>query len=242
LPRTAALLVIGNEILSGRVADRNSPLLARELRDLGVELRRVLVVPDERQAIVDGVRWLAPAHDWVFTSGGVGPTHDDLTLEAVAAALGRPLARDPTLEQLVRGWYDVERSPHALRMADLPAGATLIHHPDLKVPVVTVDNLFVLPGVPAIFERKVRALRDRLRDAPFFLREVRVGAGEVEIAAALFDVAARFPGVALGSYPQADDPTCRVRLTLEGRDRELVERALGELLRALPPGAVRRPG
>ena len=239
--RTAAALVIGSEILSGKTQDTNSPFLARELRSLGVDLRRILVVPDDEADIVEGVRELAPRFDYVFTSGGIGPTHDDITYEAVAKALGRALVRNPILEALIRPHHDVERTPHALRMADLPEGAELIWGGDLKVPVVLAGNVYVLPGVPSIFEKKLLGLSDRFRDTPFHLRQVFVAAGEVEIAAALYDLVAHHPGLALGSYPERgsarDD---RVKLTLESKDKALVERALAELLERLPAAAVTR--
>jgi molybdenum cofactor synthesis domain-containing protein len=236
--RTAAALIIGNEILSGKTVDTNSPYLARELRELGVDLRRIWVVPDERAEIVEGVRALAPRYDLVFTSGGVGPTHDDVTLEAIAEALGRPLERNPEMARLIARYHDVDGNPHALRMADLPRGAKLVYAEELRVPVVEVENLYVLPGVPSIFERKVRALRERFREAPFHLRQVLVGAGEVEIAQTLVEVVHRHAGLLLGSYPEMVASGWRVKLTLESKDRELVERALADLLERLPAGSV----
>ena len=237
---TAACIVIGNEILSGKTADTNSGFLARELYALGVGLRRILVVPDEHQEIVAALRSVQPRYDWVFTSGGVGPTHDDITLEAVAQALGRGLERNPGLAERIARHYDVGRNPLALRMADLPQGAVLIESPATRVPVVQVENVFVLPGVPAIFERKLVAIRDRFRAAPFHLRQVFLRVGEVEIAQSLYDLVARHPGLGLGSYPVLDQPEYEVKLTLESRDRELVERALADLLLRLPAGAVVR--
>ncbi len=238
--RTAAALIIGNEILSGKTVDTNSPLLARELRDLGVDLLRVLVVPDAEDDIVEGVQALVPRYDLVFTSGGVGPTHDDITFAAVAKALGRKLVRHPELERVIRAHYDVARDVHALRMADVPEGAELVWGEGMRVPVVVVGNAYVLPGVPSIFERKLRSIRERFRAEPFHLRQVFVTEGEVEIANALFALVAAHPGLLLGSYPVLDDPDHQVKLTLESRDPELVERALADLLARLPAAWIRR--
>ena len=160
---TAAALIIGNEILSGKTEDTNTPFLARELRALGVTLSRVVVVPDEEAVIRDEVRALSGGYDCVFTSGGVGPTHDDVTLRAVAAAFERELVTNPDLERAIREHFDVVRTPAAMRMAEVPAGAEMVYGDGLWIPVVLVDNVYVLPGLPPIFRKKVVALRDRLR-------------------------------------------------------------------------------
>ena len=154
----SALVVIGNEILSGKIVDTNTPFLIAELRSLGVELAEIAVVPDEVARIAEAVARVASRSEHVFTSGGVGPTHDDVTMEGVAAAFAVPVIRHPRLEALLRGYYDAQKLPLEeanLRMADVPEGATLLEGPDLRWPVVAMRNVYVLPGIPEIFRRKL---------------------------------------------------------------------------------------
>lgn len=150
----SALVVIGNEILSGKIVDTNTPFLIAELRSLGVELAEIAVVPDEVARIAEAVARVASRSEHVFTSGGVGPTHDDVTMEGVAAAFAVPVIRHPRLEALLRGYYDAQKLPLEeanLRMADVPEGATLLEGPDLRWPVVAMRNVYVLPGIQRSF-------------------------------------------------------------------------------------------
>jgi molybdenum cofactor synthesis domain-containing protein len=239
---TAAIILIGEEILSGKVEDENARFLIRELRGLGVALRRIEVLPDIEAEITASVRALAPLVDHVFTSGGVGPTHDDVTLPAVAAAFGMRIERRSELEPLIRGSLADGFHERDLRMADIPDGARLIypHPPDPgRWPVIAVRNVFVLPGVPAIFRRKFESLRDLLRAGPIYSRAVFSREGEGPIAAALDGVVAEFPSVTVGSYPRLDAPDHKVKITLDGRDEVTVERALARLVELLGTAVVR---
>ena len=198
---TAAILLIGNEILSGKVQDENAHFLIRELRALGVALRRIEVVPDVTDEIAESVRTLSPRFDNVFTSGGVGPTHDDVTLAAVGQAFGMPIARHPDLEALLRGGYADRLHERDLRMADIPVGARLEYGPagprsDARAPwpVVVVRNVWVLPGVPSIFRRKFEAVRDLFRAGPIHGRALFSRAGEGPIAGAHGRGGHRLPG------------------------------------------------
>jgi molybdenum cofactor synthesis domain-containing protein len=233
---TAAIVIIGEEILSGKVDEENARYAVRELRALGVAVRRIEIVPDLESEIADSLRGLSGRFDHVFTSGGVGPTHDDVTLPAVARAFGMTIARRPELERLIRGAYGGELHERDLRMADIPDGARLIYGdpPDpTRWPVVAVANVYVLPGVPAIFRRKFDILRPMLRGRPIFGRFILSREGEGPIAAALDAVVAAFPGVAIGSYPQFDTATHKVKITVDGREQADVEAAVADLLARL---------
>lgn len=235
--KTAAVLVIGEEILSGKTTDQNAALLVKELRALGVALRRIVVLGDVRHEIATALRELSATHDLVFTSGGVGPTHDDVTMAAVAEAFGMRLVRHPELEQKMRAFYGDRLEERALRMADVPEGVVLLDSDHLSWPVPVVGNVHVLPGVPEIFRRKFMAIRARFADEPFHLREVFVDADESTIAGRLDEVVAAFPGVFLGSYPRfyfpQQVPRWRVKLTLEAKSAGDVERATAQLIALL---------
>ncbi|MCS6913021.1 MAG: molybdopterin-binding protein [Myxococcales bacterium] len=235
---TAGLVVIGDEILSGKVADANSPFLIAELRSLGVSLREIAVIPDALDEIADVVRRQADRYDHVFTSGGIGPTHDDVTMEGVARAFGTRVERHPELTAMVRAHYERRGLPvpeRSLRLADIPVGATLLYSEQIVWPVVAMRNVYILPGIPEIFQRKFLAIRERFRSVPFHLRQVLVRDEESIIAPHLDAVAGGFPDVALGSYPRwtpAEDGH-RVKLTLEGKEPARVEQAFQELVRLL---------
>ena len=157
---TAAILVIGDEILSGKVEDTNARLLIGELRELGVALRRILIIPDDVETVSAAVRELSLGFDHVFTSGGVGPTHDDVTMEAIARALGRPLQRDPAMEHLLRTHFGARLTPAALKMAELPAGTELTAERGWPVMRIRVEErrIYVLPGIPELCLAKIEAL------------------------------------------------------------------------------------
>jgi molybdenum cofactor synthesis domain-containing protein len=235
---TAALVVIGDEILSGKTADTNTPFLISELRGLGVALREIAVVADEVTAIAEAVRRVAARFDYVFTSGGVGPTHDDVTMAGVAAAFAVPVVRHRRLAELLTAYYAEKKLPvveRNLRMADLPEGTTLIEGPQLRWPMPRLHNVYILPGIPEIFRRKFLAIRELFREPPFHLRQVFVRSEEGEIARHLDLVAGKYADVALGSYPrlEPDADGHRVKLTLEGKVRERVDSAAEELVELL---------
>jgi molybdenum cofactor synthesis domain-containing protein len=239
---TAAILLIGNEILSGKVEDENARYLIGELRELGVALRRIEVVPDDLEDVASSVRGLADRFDTVFTSGGVGPTHDDVTLPAVAQAFGMPLARHPELEAMLRASFGERLAERDLRMADIPAGARLERGPagtGGAWPVIVVRNVWVLPGVPSIFRRKFAAVRELHRASPIYARALYSRAGEGSIAGALDETVAAFPEVEIGSYPHLDAPDYKVKITIDGRDAGAVDRAVDFLAGRLGPELVR---
>jgi molybdenum cofactor synthesis domain-containing protein len=234
-PLTAGVLVIGNEILTGKVQDCNAHYLCTELRALGVSMRRIVVVPDEIDTIVAEVRALSAAHDIVFTSGGVGPTHDDVTLPAIAKAFDRTLVRAPEIERLIRGYHGERTTEDHLRMADVPQGARLIASSEVPWPTVAVDNVYVLPGVPEIFRMKFGALRDELRGGKSFVSAaVYTQCDEGEIAAQLAAVAARYPDMNVGSYPRFRSTEYKLKLTVDGEDETRVRAAITDILAFIP--------
>ncbi len=237
---TAAIVIIGNEILSAKVRDENGPFLARELRALGVDLRRIETVPDEIDLIVDALRRCRAVARWVFTSGGIGPTHDDVTVPAVAKALERRVVRDPDLEARLRAHYGTRLNAAHLRLAEIPEGAQLLSPPGAPFPILVADNVYVFPGVPEFLRAKFTALRETFRQAPIVLSSLFLSVGEGAIAEALNETVARFPALALGSYPKFDDSPYRVKLTLESRDAALVAAARAFLTERLPPGSILR--
>jgi molybdenum cofactor synthesis domain-containing protein len=242
VPISAALLVVGNEVLSAKCADENGPHAIRRLRGLGVRLRTLAVLSDRMDDIVEAVDRERRRVTWVITSGGIGPTHDDVTVKAVARALSRPLVRNEALAGVVRDHHRErlgEDAPEAaLRMADLPEGARLVGDP--KFPTIAVENLFVLPGVPRFFRWQLEQIAPILAGTPLSLGALYLTLGENPIADVLEQVAARNPDVEIGSYPRFDDADHRVRVTVEGEDAGRVRAVLDALRAALPGGAVAR--
>lgn len=238
-PPTAAALVIGNELLTGKIQDVNVAELARELFGLGIRLRRVVVCPDEVEVIVHDLNELRRSHDFVFTSGGVGPTHDDVTLEAVAQAFGRRLVASGEIEGLLAEHYGERCSPHHLRMARVPEGSELVTDGRRRWPTLQVENVFILPGLPEIFRRKLPVLRERLGGRPPFVsRAVETRRDEAELAPLLEELDRRHPGVSIGSYPRWEEGALRVRVTFDGQDAEAVAQAVAALVAALGPEEV----
>lgn len=234
MPRTAAALIIGNEILTGKIPDANIPVLARELRRLGIELRRVVVCPDEIDVIAADVRRLKADHDLVFTSGGVGPTPDDVTLPAIAKAFDRPLCRSSVIEGLIRGYWGERVTEGHLRMADVPEGAELLSNPEVPWPTIILENVSVLPGVPEIFAVKLRVLRDRIgADTPFVSRAIYTRCDEGTIAELLTTLGRDHPSIDIGSYPRWRDDAYRVKLTFDGLDPQAVDAAVAACVAGL---------
>lgn len=238
MAKSAGIVLIGNEILSGKIHDANAAYLCRELRGLGVEVRKISVIPDELEAIAEEVARFARAYDYVFTSGGVGPTHDDVTIEGVARAMGVSVVRDARLVSLLEGFYKGNLNAARLKMAEVPEGAELLAGDSLIFPAVVMGNVYILPGVPEIFRQKFDAIKERFRGQPFHLRSVFVRIGEGTLADFLNDLLKAYPLLLLGSYPEFSHPDYKVKVTLESKDREYLEQALAEFVARLPRDAV----
>lgn len=239
---TAGILIIGNEILTGKIQDENTPYLLRELRRQGVDVPRVHVIPDVISEIANDVRLFSQSYDYVLTSGGVGPTHDDVTMDGVAAAFGLPLVQHEEMLAMLRGALrGKEPNDSHLKMCALPAGATLIAAKDLWFPLVQVRNVFVFPGIPRLLQAKFESARELFKGSPIYLRRVYVSLIESDLAADLNAVVAEFETVSFGSYPRTTaEADYMTLLTLESRDRDFAERAAAALLKRMPAGSVVR--
>ena len=238
--KTAAIIVIGNEILTGKSEDRNASLLIGELYGLGVALRRVVFIPDDIEQISNAVSECAAGFDYVFTSGGVGPTHDDVTIAGIARAFNRPVVRNPELAAMLRGYFGERADEARMRMADMPEGSELIRGGNMRWPVISTENVYVLPGVPELFRSKFEAIRERFRGEPYHVSAIYTRQDEFDIAPRLDAVAVRFPNVDIGSYPTFTNEEYRVKITIESKDAGAVELARAALLESLDPSAVAR--
>jgi molybdenum cofactor synthesis domain-containing protein len=236
---TAGIVIIGDEILTGKFADENAVFLIGELRALGVELRRIIVIPDVLDDIAATVTDFAARFDHVFTSGGVGPTHDDVTMAGIAQGFGTRVVREPALEEKVRDYWGTKLATPNLRLANVPEGAALVYGKDQVWPVVTYRNVYILPGVPALFRRKFIDIRDRFRTVPMTVARVYIDAEEGQIADDLDAVVAAFPAVRIGSYPRFTEHDFKVLITLEGHGPDDVARALAMMIERIGTRVVR---
>lgn len=237
---TAALLVIGNEILSGKVRDTNSAYLSIELRKLGVDLERILTIPDVIDTIADETRMMSAAYDFVFTSGGIGPTHDDLTMDGVAKAFDLDIVLNQSMVDRMLRHSKSPVNDAMKKMALIPEGAEVLDVGGLWFPVVVVNNVHIFPGIPELFEKKFDSIRDRFAGVPFLLRKIYVRENESDIADALNTLLKEFPRLMLGSYPRINEEDYRVLLTLESRDSDYVNRATDTLVSRLPADAIHK--
>mgnify|MGYP005841688731 CR=1 FL=1 len=238
---TAAMLVIGDEILSGRTRDANMHFLAGALTRHGISLREVRIVSDDHDAIVAALNALRKGFDHVFTSGGIGPTHDDITADAVAAAFGvsidvRSDARAILAERSAR--LGLELNEARLRMARIPEGAELIENPVSGAPGFTIGNVHVMAGVPNIFQAMVASVLPGLTGGvPLLSQSLRIDRAEGEIAGPLRDLAEEFPDLSIGSYPFMRDGVHGANIVVRGSDGARVNAAM-QRLQAVFPGAV----
>jgi molybdenum cofactor synthesis domain-containing protein len=241
-PSGAAGLIIGNEVLTAKVRDRNGALLIERLRARGLALHGLYVVPDDVDAIVEALLLARRRARVIFTSGGIGPTHDDVTVRAVALALNRPIVRMPEIvESLTQAFKGKPVPPEALRLADAPAGSRLIHGPRLQYPALACDDLYLLPGVPELFEAQLDTVLDGLPGQPVVTRLVFLDAHEHEIAPVLDAAALEVPEVEIGSYPTFDPSAgYRVKVTVEHAERARVDAMIERLVRELPSASVLR--
>ena len=235
---TAAMLVIGDEILSGRTRDANMHYLAGQLTDHGIDLKEVRVVSDDREAIIAAVQALSGAYDTVFTSGGIGPTHDDITADCIAAAFDthidiRDDARALLAQHYAKSGTDLNAA--RLRMARIPDGATLIENPVSVAPGFTIGNVHVMAGVPSIFQAMVASVLPTLTGgAPLISKTLRIERGEGEIAGPLGDIATAHPDLSIGSYPFQKDGRFGANVVIRGTNGSEVNAALSKLAAHFP--------
>src|ERR671919_547545 len=240
MSRTAAIVIIGNEVLSGKTQDINSFFLCTELRQLGVEVQKISTIQDEIGLIGDEVATFSKRFDYVFTTGGVGPTHDDVTIDGIARGFGLKVVRHPDIERRMRQRLGGEVNEARLRMANVPEGATLLATEALFAPVVNIHNVYIFPGIPRILQERFHAIKERFREAPYYLKNVYVKYGEGVIAAMLNDLLAKFPELMLGSYPVLDLQEYKVKVTLESKNLAYLDHALQTFIASLPKDAVHR--
>jgi molybdenum cofactor synthesis domain-containing protein len=232
-PVTACLIIIGNEILSGRTVDANLSYIAARLGEIGIRMAEARIVPDDEAAIVEAVNACRARHTYVFTTGGIGPTHDDITAQSIAKAFGRRFERNREAERRLLAYYPPERVNAArMSMADMPEGVALIDNPISVAPGFRIENVHVLPGVPQIMQAMLDGLLPSLRGGARVLsRAITVLAPEGDVAAAgLGDLQARFPALEIGSYPFWRPEGPGTTIVLRGTDQAQIDAAAAALL------------
>lgn len=236
---TAALVVIGDEILSGRTQDKNIAQVATWLNEQGIRLAEVRVVPDDNESIGEAVNALRAAHDYLFTTGGIGPTHDDITVDAIAAAFGVPVVIHPEARQVLEDYYRDRPgglTEARLRMARVPEGAEMIANPSSGAPGIKMGNVYILAGVPGIAASMLYALTGKLEGGrPIVSVTVGARAPESDVADLLRETEEAHPGVAIGSYPFFKDGRYGSNFVIRSEDGELARETgsdLAERLRA----------
>ncbi|MBE9636853.1 competence/damage-inducible protein A [Salipiger mangrovisoli] len=235
---TAAMLVIGDEILSGRTRDSNMHYLAQQLTKQGIDLCEARMVSDDASAIVAAVKTLSETFDHVFTSGGIGPTHDDITANAVATAFGASIGVRQDAYDLLAAHYQRQGSEFneaRQRMARIPEGATLIDNPVSIAPGFTIGNVHVMAGVPSVFEAMVASVLPKLTGgAPLLSQSLRIQRGEGEIAGPLAALAAEFSDLSIGSYPFQKDGIYGANIVIRGPEGARVDAAMTRLAALFP--------
>lgn len=240
MSKTAGIVIIGNEVLSGKTHDINSYFFCTELRQLGVEVQKISTIQDIIELIGQEVSQFSKQFDFVFTSGGVGPTHDDVTIDGIAHGFGLKVVRHPDIEKRMYQRLGADVNEARLRMANVPQGAELLATEALFAPIIKIHNVYIFPGIPKILQERFHAIKETFRDTPYFLKNVFVKYGEGIIAAPMNDLVAKFPELMLGSYPVLDVPEYKVKVTFESKDAQYLDQALQTFLAALPKDAVHR--
>lgn len=229
---TAALIIIGDEILSGRTHDANTPWIAEQLNELGVRLNEVRVIPDKKDKIVETVNELRSIHDYVFTTGGIGPTHDDITAESIAAAFGVELELSEKAYGELLAYYkdESEITESRKKMAYIPAGAQLIDNPVSGAPGINIENVYVFAGVPRIMQSMFDAVAATLTGGkPVASKSVSADLPESLIADGLAEIQSRYNEISIGSYPKYQNGRFGTTLVLRGIDEEALAKATQEV-------------
>ena len=232
--KTASIIIIGNEILSGRTLDTNSNYLAKMLAERGISLQEVRVIPDDHSIIKDVVNNESSLKDYVFTSGGIGPTHDDITAEAIASSFDVPLlVRDDAVELLARHYRNGKKDLNAarLRMARIPEGASLIKNKVSGAPGFVIKNVYVMAGVPEVFEAMVQEIIIDLGSvSPIISKTIKVFKRESEISEIIWNYADRYKEISIGSYPFNNSGTFGVEIVVRHTDQILLNKVFNEIL------------
>jgi molybdenum cofactor synthesis domain-containing protein len=227
--KNAAILIIGNEILSGRTQDQNVRFLAIELSKCGIPLKEVRVVSDDETAIIEAVNTLRKKYDVVFTTGGIGPTHDDITSECIAKAFGVPLLRHPEATELIRNHRpDIPLTESRLRMANIPEGASLVYNELSKAPGFKIENVYVFAGIPSIMQNMFYSIQNHLTGSgkPILSKSIGCNLPESLIAEGLEKIQNMYPHLEIGSYPVFEGIDFRVSLVVRGTKENDISKAL----------------
>jgi len=224
---TACLIIIGNEILSGRTIDKNLAWLAEHLNIAGVSLAHVRVVRDDVDDIVESVNACRTTYDYTFTTGGIGPTRDDITTDCIAKAFGVPVIRHAEAEARLRAHYEESQINEArLKMANTPEGATLIDNPVSSAPGYKIENVYVFAGVPVIMQAMFDSMKHELSGgSPTLSRAINVLMSEGDLAMGVDDIQTQFPEVEVGSYPMIHNGKLATSLVMRCRDEAMLEKA-----------------
>ena len=232
--KTAGIIIIGNEILSGKVQDINSFYLASELRGLGVDVQRITVIPDDTVVIGQEAVLFSGKYDYVFTSGGVGPTHDDVTMAGIARGFQVSLKQDSKITNLFSARYGSTMNQSVLKMAMVPEGSTVEFHDSMKFPVVSFRNIYIFPGIPEYMQNKFSMIREKFRTSAFHLKRLYLNCHESVIAGALNAIVEKYGDVTIGSYPVLGMADFQVIVTAETKCEESLRQALDDLVQTFP--------
>lgn len=229
--KQAAIIIIGNEILSGRTQDRNLAYIGKRLQEVGVVLAEARVIPDIEEVIINTVNQCRETFDYVFTTGGIGPTHDDITTASIAKAIGVDIERRQEAVEIMQNYYGTEKVTEArLKMADIPVGATLIDNPVSGAPGYEIENVFVLPGVPDILQPMLDGMLDRLSGgAPILTKTVITNLRESVMAKELEAVQNNYDNINIGSYPFFKQGKLGVNLVMQSTDADKLEKCVDDL-------------
>ncbi len=239
--KTAGIIIIGNEILSGKLHEGNSFFLASELRELGVSVRRIAVIPDEIKLIGREAYEFSKTYDYVFTSGGVGPTHDDVTMAGIAHGFGVKLIPHPELESFLTKKYKDILTGAMLKIAQVPEGTEVISFKEMRFPVVVFKNIFIFPGIPDYLKNKFSLIKERFRSSPFYLKRIFLNhTHESLIADTLTGIALENKDVDIGSYPIENNPEHCIIITVESKSEGAFKKTLAALKAKLPENIIVR--
>ena len=234
MAKTAGIIIIGDEILSGKIHDLNSQFMVKELRLHGIDLRRISVIPDDVHEIANEVKKFSERFDYVFTAGGIGPTHDDVTIVGIAKAFNVKLILNDSIKKFLHKRYGRKLTPEQLKMAEVPEGAELIKDETIAFPLLIFKNIYILPGIPVFLEKKFFVIEKLFHEQPFLLKKVYVKEYEPAIAPRLNEIVKNHKDVKIGSYPVVGNKDYYVMVTLESLDGKNLNSALDDLLQKIP--------
>ncbi|MEC8380692.1 MAG: molybdopterin-binding protein [Myxococcota bacterium] len=229
---TVSIIIIGDEILSAKFTDENTPFLLSQCSELGVTVRTVRIISDKLSEITAAVSEEASRSDYVFTTGGVGTTHDDRTLKGIAMAFGESLVRNSTLENIIRSKMADRLTEAALRMSDVPESTILWDTKDGFFPQIVVHNVIVFPGVPYILKKKFNAIKERFRQSAFIVEKLFLNVRESAIADTLSNIQDNHPNVQIGSYPRHNEGSVKLIFTVQSKAQDAVSACSEELRKA----------